>query len=198
MLLLASASPRRSQLLAQAGWRFTTVPANVDETVAFGTPPEQMVVQLARKKAIAVFQDYPQDTVLAADTVVVFQDQVLGKPAGEADAKAMIRLLSGHQHMVYTGFCICSGEQIRSDVQCTMVEFYPLTDHEIDEYIQTGEPMDKAGAYGIQGRGALFVKKIDGDFYSVMGLPIGRINRILNDLHINEHKNLKKNCNCTN
>ncbi|HEX3038004.1 MAG TPA: Maf family protein [Oscillospiraceae bacterium] len=179
MLLLASASPRRRELLTQIGLQFTVIPSNVDETVAPGTPPEQMVAQLARKKALSILESYPQDTVLAADTVVAFESRVLGKPKSEEDAKAMLHLLSGRQHTVYTGFCICHGNEIHCEVQQTLVEFYPLSDFEIDDYVQTGEPMDKAGAYGIQGRGALLVKKIDGDFYNVMGLPIGRINRIL-------------------
>ena len=179
MLLLASASPRRRELLTQIGWQFNVIPTNIDETVATGTPPEQMVAQLALKKARSVFESHPQDTVLAADTVVAFENRVLGKPQNEEDAKVMLHLLSGREHTVYTGFCICRGSEIHCEVQHTLVEFYSLSDFEIDDYVQTGEPMDKAGAYGIQGRGALLVKKIDGDFYSVMGLPIGRINRIL-------------------
>lgn len=182
MLLLASASPRRSELLNMAGWEFTVLPANVDETVAPRTSPEQMVEQLAQKKAATVFQDHPQDTVLAADTIVVLNGTILGKPKNEENAKSMLRMLSGNVHTVYTGFCIRSGNQVHRGIESTLVEFYPLTESEIEDYVRTGEPMDKAGAYGIQGQGALLVKQINGDFYNVMGLPIGRIHKILNTL----------------
>jgi septum formation protein len=192
MLLLASASPRQRELLTQIGWQFNVIPANVEETVASGTPPEQMVAQLARKKAMSVFESYPQDTVLAADTVVSLEGHILGKPKNEEEAKAMLHLLSGREHTVYTGFCICRGSEVHCEVEHTLVEFYPLSDFEIDDYVRTGEPMDKAGAYGIQGRGALLVKKIDGDFYNVMGLPIGRINRILGNLQTDTENFYKK------
>lgn len=192
MLLLASASPRRKELLTQAGYTFTVVPANVDETVTPGTPPEQIVMQLARTKAVAVFESHPQDTVLAADTIVVFQNRILGKPKNEDEAKAMLRLLSGGRHDVYTGFCICHGKETHCEAQRTEVEFFPLSEQEIENYVKTGEPMDKAGAYGIQGRGALLVKEISGDFYNVMGLPIGRIYRILRDMQKDTENFYKK------
>lgn len=192
MLLLASASPRRKELLTQAGYTFSAVPANVDETVTPGTPPAQIVTQLARTKAMAVFKSHPQDTVLAADTIVVFQNEVFGKPKNEEEAKAMLRLLSGRRHDVYTGFCICRGNGTHCEAQRTEVEFFPLSDQEIEDYVKTGEPMDKAGAYGIQGRGALLVKEINGDFYNVMGLPIGRIYRILRDMQKDTEKFYKK------
>lgn len=192
MLLLASASPRRKELLTQAGYTFSAVPANVDETVTPGTPPAQIVTQLARTKAMAVFKSHPQDTVLAADTIVVFQSEVFGKPKNEQEAKAMLRLLSGRRHDVYTGFCICRGNETHCEAQRTEVEFFPLSDREIEDYVKTGEPMDKAGAYGIQGRGALLVKEINGDFYNVMGLPIGRIYRILRDIQKDTEKFYKK------
>lgn len=192
MLLLASASPRRRELLTQAGYQFSVIPANVDETVTPGTPPEQIVTQLAQKKALSVFESHPQDVVLAADTIVVFQNQVLGKPKDEKEAKAMLHLLSGNRHVVYTGFCICNEKEIHCESQSTEVEFFALSENEIDNYVKTGESMDKAGAYGIQGRGALLVKEINGDFYNVMGLPIGRINRILSNLLTDTEKIYKK------
>jgi septum formation protein len=117
---------------------------------------------------------------------------VLGKPKDEKEAKAMLCLLSGNRHVVYTGFCICSEKEKYCESQCTEVEFFPLSENEIDNYVKTGEPMDKAGAYGIQGRGALLVKEINGDFYNVMGLPIGRINRILSNLLTDTEKIYKK------
>lgn len=184
MLLLASSSPRRCELLKMAGYDFTVVPANVDEDYLFGTAPIQIVELLSLRKAKAVAKENPSAVVLAFDTIVVLNGQVLGKPQDKADAKAMLKQLSGNVHQVYTGYCILSGTAILQGHECTSVEFYPLDKSEIDAYAATGEPLDKAGAYGIQGRGALLVKRIDGDFYNVMGLPIGKINRILIDMHI--------------
>lgn len=179
MLLLASSSPRRSEILSMTGCEFTVVPANVDETILHGTPPMQIVEQLSLRKAQAVANEHPDDTVLAADTVVVFKGRVLGKPKDKENAAAMLKLLSGNVHQVYTGYTIISGKKMLSGHECTSVEFYSLSADEISGYIETGEPMDKAGAYGIQGRGALFIKRINGDFYNVMGLPIAKIYKIL-------------------
>lgn len=179
MLLLASSSPRRSELLKMAGYDFIVASPDVNEDYLCGTPPEQIVEQLATRKAQAAAQSNPQHTILAADTIVVLDGRVLGKPKDEDDAKAMLRLLSGNVHQVYTGYCIISGTNLLCGHECTSVEFYSLSEAEIDDYTATGEPLDKAGAYGIQGRGALLVKRIDGDFYNVMGLPIGKINRML-------------------
>lgn len=182
MLVLASTSPRRSELLKMAGYEFTVSPAEVGEEYLRGTPPMQVVEQLAVRKAKAVAKDHPGDTVLAADTLVVFKGRILGKPKDEQDAKAMLKLLAGNVHQVYTGYCVIADGKLMNGHECTSVEFYPLQDDEIEAYIATGEPMDKAGAYGIQGRGALLVKRIDGDFYNVMGLPVGKINRLLKSL----------------
>lgn len=179
MLLLASSSPRRSELLKMAGYEFSVAPSDVSEGYLRGTPPMQIVEQLSARKAEAVAKSNPQDTVLAADTVVVFKGRVLGKPKDVEEAKAMLRLLSGNVHQVYTGYCIISGKEFLRGHECTSVEFYPLSEREINAYCETPEPMDKAGAYAIQGHGALFIKRIDGDFYNVMGLPIGKISRIL-------------------
>ncbi len=179
MLVLASTSPRRIELLKMAGYEFITAGTEVNEEYLHGTPPMQVVEQLAARKAKAAVKEHPQDTVLGADTLVVFKGRVLGKPKDEAEAKAMLKLLSANVHQVYTGYCVISGTKILTGHECTSVEFYGLKDEDIDAYVATGEPMDKAGAYGIQDRGALLVKRIDGDFYNVMGLPIGRINRIL-------------------
>ena len=179
MLILASSSPRRNELLKMAGYEFSVAPAEVSENYLRGTPPMQIVEQLATRKAKASAKDHPLDAVLAADTLVVYKGRILGKPKDEADAKAMLKLLAGNVHQVYTGYCIICGTKLTCGHECTSVEFYALREEEIDAYIATGEPLDKAGAYGIQGRGALLVKRIDGDFYNVMGLPIGKINRIL-------------------
>lgn len=179
MIYLASSSPRRRELLELAGISFTVAPADADERFADGTPPEEAVRLLARRKADAVFARYPDGTVLAADTVVALGETILGKPKTPARAAEMLRLLSGRTHEVFTGFCIRSPERCVVEAVRTEVTFYPLTDREIDAYVATGEPMDKAGAYGIQGRGALLVKEIAGDYYNVMGLPIARVVRLL-------------------
>lgn len=182
MLILASSSPRRSELLHMAGFEFTVAAPKVKEDFPHGTPPMQAVEQLALRKARAAKLEHPGETVLAADTLVVFKNRILGKPKTEDEAAAMLRLLSGGVHQVYTGYCLLPGKDVLTGHECTSVEFYPLREAEIAAYLATGEPMDKAGAYGIQGRGALLVKRIDGDFYNVMGLPIGKINRLLRSL----------------
>jgi len=179
MLVLASSSPRRIELLKMAGYEFTAAPTDVNEDYLHDTPPMQIVEQLATKKARAAAKEHPEDTVLGADTLVVLKGRVFGKPKDAADAKAMLALLSGSVHQVYTGYCIISGSKLICGHECTSVEFYPLKESEINAYIATEEPMDKAGAYAIQGRGALLIKRIDGDFYNVVGLPIGKINKIL-------------------
>lgn len=182
MLLLASSSPRRSDLLSMAGYEFTVAPVNVSETCLRGTPPMQIVEQLASRKAQAAAKQHPEDTILAADTIVVLKGRILGKPKDEETAKAMLKLLSGSTHQVYTGYCVIRGEKLLCGHEVTSVEFYALSKEDIDRYVSTGEPLDKAGGYGIQGKGALFVKRIDGDFYNVVGLPIAKINRILTGL----------------
>lgn len=179
MLVLASASPRRKELLQLAGLEFTCAPADTPESVPEGILPEDIPEYLAVCKAEAVQKQYPDAVILGADTLVELDGIILGKPGDERSAFHMLRRLSGKTHHVYTGVCILSGEEKESFTTCTKVEFYSLTDEEIWEYIHTGEPMDKAGAYGIQGRGALLVKRIQGDFYTVMGLPIGEVARRL-------------------
>ncbi len=182
MLILASTSPRRSEILKMAGYDFTVSPSNANEDYLHGTPPMQIVEQLSSRKAKAVAKEHPTDTILAADTIVVLKNRVFGKPKDADDAKAMLKLLSGAVHQVYTGYCVISDGKLLSGHECTSVEFYGLSSEEIDAYVATGEPLDKAGSYGIQGQGALLIKRIDGDFYNVMGLPIGKINRVLKTL----------------
>ena len=138
-----------------------------------------MVQNLALKKARAVAKRHPEDIVLAADTVVALDNHILGKPQDEAQAQKMLRLLSNRVHQVYTGYCILKQNRCEIGVSCTSVEFYPLSDEDIESYIATGEPFDKAGGYGIQSLGSLLVRKIDGDFYNVVGLPIAEISRLL-------------------
>lgn len=191
MLYLASASPRRKELLTLAGYSFTVLPANADETAPPGLSPRETAGLLARRKAEAVlalpaFSDRqkPGDVILAADTVVDLGGKILGKPKDREDAKRILLSLSGRRHSVHTGFCVLAGTKKMCGVESTAVEFYPLTQEEIETYLDTGEPMDKAGAYGIQGRGALFVRRIAGDYYTVVGLPIARIDRILRALSV--------------
>jgi septum formation protein len=179
MLFLASSSPRRSELLSKAGFEFTVEPANVNETVLHGTPPMQIVEQLSSRKAKAVAALHPEDTIIGADTIVVFKGRIFGKPKDEEAAKKMLKLLSGNVHQVYTGYTVIQKDKFYCSHEVTSVEFYSLTDDEINAYIASGEWKDKAGAYGIQGRGCLFVKRINGDFYNIMGLPVAKINRVL-------------------
>ncbi len=180
-LILASASPRRKELLRYITEDFTVRVSNADETVPDGLTPEETVKYLSRVKAGAVWHDDPEETVVASDTIVVIDGRVLGKPHGEAEARAMLRTLSGRTHTVFTGVCVRTAAQERVFAERTEVTFYPLTEEEISAYVATGEPMDKAGAYGIQGKGSLLVRKIDGDFYNVMGLPVAALWRALDE-----------------
>lgn len=188
-LILASGSPRRQELLTQIGLTdFTVHPADVDESVEPGTPPEETVLSLSRRKAEAVSRLFPEALILAADTVVYFDGHILGKPHSEADAVRTLSALSGHAHQVYTGFTLCSPGQTESGVECSYVTFRDLTQKEIAAYVATGEPMDKAGAYGIQGRGALFITGIQGDYFNVMGLPLCRLGVALQNFGVDPWK----------
>ena len=186
-MILASRSPRRIQLMREAGYDVQVAPADIDETPLPDEHPRDLVMRLARDKARAVAAQYGcrEQTVLAADTVVALGDTILGKPMGATDAKRMLTNLSGNTHQVATGVCIAENGIVRSFVDVTDVTFYTLTDAEIDAYIATGEPMDKAGAYGIQGiHGRMLVRSINGDFYNVMGLPIAHVQRELQTMQI--------------
>lgn len=179
-MILASGSPRRRELLGQIGLAgFTVLPADVDETIPPGTLPDQAVLELSRRKAAAVAASHPDALILAADTVVALDGAILGKPHDKAEAKTMLWTLSGRVHRVYTGFTLRASGQTESGVEETEVTFRELTAKEVDAYIATGEPMDKAGAYGIQGLGSLFVSAIRGDYFNVMGLPLCRLGMAL-------------------
>ena len=180
-LILASASPRRKELLRYITEDFTVRVSNAEETVPDGLTPEETVQYLSRLKANAVWQDDPAETVVASDTIVVIDGKILGKPHSEEEARSMLRTLSGRTHTVFTGVCVKTAGRERVFAERTEVTFYPLTEEEIRTYVATGEPMDKAGSYGIQGKGSLLVKKIDGDFYNVMGLPVAALWRALNE-----------------
>jgi nucleoside triphosphate pyrophosphatase len=215
MLILASASPRRQELLRNARISFAVEPANIDETpVADETPPD-CAERLAREKALTVWRSRPQDVVLGADTIVVVDDTMLGKPLDEEDAARMLRLLSGREHRVITGVCLVSSmiadgiagaaqfheksplpakpagngapssarplESFRSASETTLVTFDQLSEKDIRDYVATGEPMDKAGAYAIQGIASRWIPRIEGDYSNVVGLPIALVYRMLRE-----------------
>ena len=178
-LIVASASPRRRELLAQAGFVFQVEPSDADETLPEGVTPAAAVELLASRKAQSVAEKHPTDVVLGCDTIVALGGEKLGKPQTAADAKAMLRRLSGKTHTVYTGVCITDGTRTERFVSETDVTFYPLDAQTIDAYVATGEPMDKAGAYGIQGLGSVLVQSFSGDYFTVVGLPLAQCARVL-------------------
>lgn len=185
-MILASQSPRRRQLLEEAGYTFRCIPSDFDERGVKDDNPERLVVALARGKAGAVAgQAAPGEVVIGSDTVVVLNGAVLGKPADEQDAAAMLRALSGRTHRVLTAVSIWrDGQDARTFADGVNVTFWDLSDEEVDAYVATGEPLDKAGAYGIQGLGRVLVKGIEGDYYTAVGLPIARVVRELRALGV--------------
>lgn len=172
-VILASASPRRQELLKLLYADFTVIPADIDERVSDEIEHERIAEAVAVKKATALHN--PDALIIGCDTVVLLDKKIMGKPKGAEGAYEMLSSLSGRVHQVITGVCLCYNGRSYSFSETTEVEFYPLTDEEISAYIMTGEPCDKAGAYGIQGLGSLFVKRINGDFYNVVGLPVSRL-----------------------
>jgi septum formation protein len=204
-IILASASPRRQELLRNAGIAFTVQPADIDETPLAGESPRECAERLAREKALAVCQSHPRQCVLGADTIVVVNDIILGKPRDASDAERMLRLLSGRRHAVITGVCVvgpatlepaalesarlesAAGRQlpvaskITTACETTRVTFCEMSDNEICDYVATGEPMDKAGAYAIQGIASRWIPRIEGDYSNVVGLPVALVYRILRE-----------------
>ena len=178
-LILASKSPRRKEILQNAGLDFEIIVSHTDESVPAGTLPFDAVMQISKRKAQAVKgvlgEKAKNKIILSADTVVVLDNEIIGKPKDEKDAFSILSRLSGKRHVVYTGFTIIKDDFIYSDFESTNVYFRQLSDTEIMSYIKSGEPMDKAGAYGIQHKGALLVNKIHGDYFNVVGLPINKI-----------------------
>ena len=190
MLVLASASPRRRELLSQAGFSFEVHPTQIPEDPISGEDPIAYVTRLAREKAEAVYAEITKAAaseqrasaalqVLGADTTVTLDDQILGKPADSADAARMLRLLSGRTHRVITGVALVTANSAEVAAEVTTVQFLALSDEEIAAYIATGEPMDKAGAYAIQGHAARWIPRIDGDYFNVVGLPIALVSALL-------------------
>jgi septum formation protein len=197
MLVLASASPRRQELLRNAGISFVVQPADIDETPRLGEAPRGYAERLAQEKALTVWRLRPQDLVLGADTIVVIDEMILGKPVDAADAIRMLRLLSGRVHRVITGVCVmgaASSDQLlvtsKSEVanffeqsasETTLVTMNELSDAEIHDYVATGEPMDKAGAYAIQGIASRWIPRIEGDYSNVVGLPVAMVCAMLRE-----------------
>jgi septum formation protein len=193
MIILASASPRRQELLRNAGIRFTVKPADIDEAPLAGESPRDCAERLAREKALAIFRSEPESYVLGADTIVVVDEAMLGKPRDAEDAARMLRLLSGRTHAVITGVClvgpVASGqwsvasktENPRSASESTLVTMCALSEDEIRDYVATGEPMDKAGAYAIQGIASRWIPRIEGDYSNVVGLPVAQVYAMLRE-----------------
>ena len=180
-VILASQSPRRKELLGLFHIPFVIRVSDADETMDPAAPAAEQVGLVSRRKAEAVSRE-PEDVVIAADTIVVCNGQILGKPKDEADAFRMLRLLSGRDHQVMTGMTVLRGETSKTVTEITDIHFRALSDREINAYIRTGEPMDKAGAYGIQGGAALFAERMHGDYYNVMGLPVCRLGQLLREI----------------
>ena len=178
MLVLASQSPRRAEILRNAGIPFVVRVANVDETPRPGEPPEEYVQRLAEEKARAV-DAAPGETVLGADTTVVIDGEMLAKPADAADARRMLGRLSGRRHEVLTGIALRRGDEVTRDCASTAVWFSPMSGREIAEYVASGEPMDKAGGYAIQGLASKYIEKIEGCYFNVVGLPVSLVYRRL-------------------
>ena len=171
-LILASGSPRRQELLRLITEDFTVSPVDADETLPEGMPVEMAAAYLADLKASTAAKIFPESLIIGCDTVVLLGDEIMGKPKDREDAHRMLRALSGQTHSVLTGSSLYYGKQTTVFTTETLVTFYPLSDAEIEAYLDTGEPFDKAGAYGIQGKGSLLVKEIEGDYFNVVGLPV--------------------------
>ena len=183
-VILASGSPRRRQLLELIGIEHEVSPSDIDETMRPRETPRRHAERLAREKASTVATRQPNRITIGADTIVVINRKVLGKPRDEEEARRMLSMLSGREHTVITAVAVARGRKIRSAVEEVKVKFRRLRDEDIDAYIATGEPMDKAGAYGIQGFGATIVECVDGDYFAVMGLPLARLVMLLRDLGV--------------
>jgi septum formation protein len=183
-VILASQSPRRRELLNLVGIAHEVQPADIDESYLAGERPREHAERLARGKAAVIAEREPDALVIGSDTIVVVDGDVLGKPASENDAVRMLARLAGRSHVVVTAVAVAWRGETRSAVEEVGVTFHPMSRAEIDAYIATGEPMDKAGAYGIQGYGATIVSRVDGDYFAVMGLPLQRLTRVLDAIGI--------------
>jgi len=180
MIILASSSPRRAKLLKDAGIEFVVESSDIEEIIDDRLEPKDIVIDLAKQKAEVVSAKHPEDIIIAADTIVVYDNEILGKPKDEEDAVRMLKMLSSEVHQVYTGVALQQGDKKHSFCSKTEVKMKKLSDLEIREYIQTKEPMDKAGAYGIQGLGGALVESYQGDFFTIVGLPLKDLLSALN------------------
>ena len=183
-IVLASQSPRRRELLANVGIPHEVRPADIDETLLPGETPEAHSMRLAREKAATIAEHEPDAAVIGSDTIVVVDGEILGKPRDVGEAKAMIARLAGRSHTVFTAVAVARGDRVHEAVVRVSVTFRALAPWEIDAYVATGEPMDKAGGYGIQGYGSTIVERIDGDYFAVMGLPVLTVVRLLGEVGI--------------
>jgi septum formation protein len=184
-LWLASSSPRRAEILRAVGWPFEAMPMHIDESSLWGESAPAMVERLALEKALAAARQRPRGLVLGADTVVVVDSEILGKPRNESEARRMLRLLSGRWHDVLTGIALlrAGNDDARTVAhERTQVRFAAMSDEEVDWYVQSGEPMDKAGAYAVQGRASLFIEEIRGDYWNVVGLPVRLVYKLASRL----------------
>lgn len=181
-LILASGSPRRSEILNSVGWEFTKIVADIDETEFEGENPSDYVRRLAKTKAEAVAVNYPNEMVLGADTTVVIDNQIIGKPTDLVDAGRMLRLLSGQTHEVLTGVAITKNGETKVGIQRTTVTFKPLSESEVEFLVEFGEPLDKAGAYAVQAQAALFIEGIEGDYWNVVGLPVSLVYELITEI----------------
>lgn len=182
--IIASASPRRKEILSMGGFGFRIIPSDCDETIKEKLSPEETVKVLAERKALSVLEKNENSVVLGCDTVVALGDEILGKPSDREDAFKMIKALSGKTHRVCTGVCIADKDKTNTFVSVAEVEFYELSDETAESYVATGECDDKAGAYGIQGLGGTLVKSIKGDYYAIVGLPYAETVRVLSEFGI--------------
>ena len=176
--ILASKSPRRVEILKNIGAEFEIIPANADESIEDGVKPSDAVMEISKRKALCILEKHRDDFIISADTVVTIDGEIIGKPRDDDHAYSILRKLSGRSHQVLTGFTLSTKEKTYCGYVSTEVSFRELTDEEIYRYIKSGEPKDKAGAYGIQEKGSVFVTGIKGDYFNVMGLPICEINSI--------------------
>jgi septum formation protein len=174
-LILASGSPRRAEILNAVGWKFDKIVADVDETEFDGENPSDYVMRLAKTKAEVIAANHKNATVLGADTTVVIDNQILGKPLDFDDARRMLRMLSGKTHEVLTGVAVVKNGETHVGIQSTKVKFATLSDAEIEYLVEFGEPLDKAGGYAVQAQAALFIEEIEGDYWNVVGLPISLV-----------------------
>lgn len=181
-IVLASGSPRRSEILGFVGWEFEKHVADIDETELDGEKPADYVQRLAKEKAEAVAKNYENKIVLGADTIVVIDGKIIGKPDHLDDARRMLKMLSGREHKVLTGVALVKDKVTTVDLQATRVKFNRMNDEEIEFLVQNGEPLDKAGAYAVQAQAALFIEEIQGDYWNVVGLPINLVYRLMREV----------------